>query len=59
MLTHKIFFLLIAYYKQTLKGFDLGTVFEFGEVFCFTDFLNEFLLRVRGSIGVKAGVVLG
>ena len=24
-----------------------GTVFEFGDVFCFTDFLSGFLYRVR------------
>ena len=39
----------------------MGTVFEFGEVFCFTDFLNGFLFRVRGRVRVKVGfgVVLG
>ena len=32
-----------------------GTVFEFGEVFCFTDFLSGFLLRFRGRIKVRVG----
>ena len=38
-----------------------GTVFEFGDVFCFTDFLSGFLFRVRGRVRVKVGVgfVLG
>ena len=34
----------------------IGTVFKFGEVFCFTDFLSRFLLRVRGRVRVKVGV---
>ena len=33
-----------------------GTVFEFGDVFCFTDFLSGFLFRVRGRVRVKVGV---
>ena len=33
----------------------VGTVFEFGEVFCFTHFLNGFLFRVRGRVKVKVG----
>ena len=36
----------------------LGTVksvFEFGDVFCFTDFLSGFLFRVRGRVRVKVG----
>ena len=33
-----------------------GTVFEFGDVFCFTNFLSGFLLRVRGRVRVKVGV---
>ena len=37
----------------------LGTVFEFGDVFCFTDFLSWFLFRVRGRVRVKVGVVGG
>ena len=32
------------------------TVFEFGDVFCFTDFLSGFLFRVRGRVRVKVGV---
>ena len=31
-------------------------VFEFGEVFCFTDFLSGFLFRIRGRVRVKVGV---
>ena len=34
----------------------LGTVFEFGDVFCFTYFLRRFLFRVRGKVRVKVGV---
>ena len=30
-----------------------GTVFEFGDVFCFTDFLSGFLFRVRGVALVR------
>ena len=30
-----------------------GTVFEFGYVFCFTDFLSGFLFRVRGRVRVR------
>ena len=33
-----------------------GTVFEFGDVFCFIDFLSRFLFRVRGRVRVKVGV---
>ena len=33
-----------------------GTDFEFGDVFCFTDFLSGFLFRVRGRVRVKVGV---
>ena len=33
---------------------QIGTVFEFGDVFCFTDFLSGFLFRVR--VRVKVGV---
>ena len=33
-----------------------GTVFEFGDVFCFTDFLSVFLFRVSGRVRVKVGV---
>ena len=33
----------------------MGTVFEFGAVFCFTDFLSGFLFRVRGRVRVKVG----
>ena len=33
----------------------LGTVFEFGDVFCFTDFLSGFLFRVRVKVGVGGG----
>ena len=36
--------------------FREGTVFEFGDVFCFTDFLSGFLFRVRGRVRVKVGV---
>ena len=32
------------------------TVFEFGDVFCFTDFLSGFLFRVRGRVRVNVGV---
>ena len=32
-----------------------GTDFEFGDVFCFTDFLSGFLFRVRGRARVKVG----
>ena len=32
-----------------------GTVFEFGDVFCFTDFLSGFLFRVRVKVGVGGG----
>ena len=31
---------------------NLGTVFEFGDVFCLTDFLSGFLFRVRGRVRV-------
>ena len=34
----------------------VGTVFEVGDVFCFTDFLSVFLFRVRGRVRVKVGV---
>ena len=34
----------------------MGTVFEFADVFCFTDFLSGFLFRVRGRVRVKVGV---
>ena len=33
----------------------MGTVFEFGDVFCFTDFLSGFLFRVRGRVKVGVG----
>ena len=33
-----------------------GTVFECGDVFCFTYFLSGFLFRVRGRVRVKVGV---
>ena len=33
-----------------------GTGFEFGDVFCFTDFLSGVLFRVRGRVRVKVGV---
>ena len=32
-----------------------GTDFEFGDVFCFTDFLSGFLFRVRGRVRVGVG----
>ena len=38
------------------KRNTFGTVFEFGDVFCFTDFLSGFLFRVRGRVRVKVGV---
>ena len=34
----------------------MGTVFDFGDVFCFTDFLSGFLLRVRDRVRVKVGI---
>ena len=34
----------------------LFTVFELGDVFCFTDFLSGFLFRVRGRVRIQAGV---
>ena len=37
----------------------MGTVFEFGDVFCFTDFLSRFLSRVRGRVRVKVKVGVG
>ena len=43
--------------KPLLNGcYFFGTVFEFGDVFCFTDFLSGFLFRVRGRVRVKVGV---
>ena len=33
-----------------------GTVFEFGDVFCFTNFLTGFSFRVRGRVRVQVGV---
>ena len=38
-------------------GVGNGTVFKFGDVFCFTDFLSVFFLfRVRGRVRVNLGV---
>ena len=34
---------------------NLGTVFEFGDVFCLTDFLSGFLFMIRGRVRVKVG----
>ena len=42
--------------EETLQNRFFGTVFEFGDVFCFTDFLSGFLFRVRGRVRVKVGV---
>ena len=39
-------------------GFD-GTVFEFGDVFCFTHFLSGFLFRVRGRVRGRVRVKIG
>ena len=36
-----------------------GTDFEFGDVFCFTDFLSGFLFRVRGRVRVRVRVKVG
>ena len=33
----------------------MGNVFEFSDVFCFTDFLSGFLFRVRVKVGVGDG----
>ena len=35
---------------------NFGTVFEFGDVFCFTDFLSGFLFRVRVGRGFRVRV---
>ena len=50
----------IIYYAKYLFVRDVahhyayfGAVFEFGDVFCFTDFLSGFLYRVRGRVRVK------
>ena len=46
----------------------IGTVFEFGDIFCFTDYLSGFLFRVRVrvspfrvkfGVGVVSGLGLG
>ena len=36
-------------------GTQKGTVFDFADVFCFTDFLYGFLFRVRVKVGVGDG----
>ena len=43
---------------DTPVAFDqqYGTLVEFGDVFCFTDFLCGFLFWVRGWVRVKVGV---
>ena len=41
---------------STLKMAVLTVIFEFGKVFCFTDFLSGFLFRVRGRVRVRVGV---
>ena len=37
------------------KGSKFSTVFEFGEVFCFTDILSGFLFKVRVKVEVGGG----
>ena len=48
--------------KKGLVSEDIGTVFEFGDVFCFTDFLSVFFylgLGVGLGLRLGSGVVLG
>ena len=43
-------------FKSFIGLTTYGTVFDFGEFFCFTDFLSGFLFRVRDRVRVEVGV---